>query len=288
LVAGLVVLGAAGPVDLWSLGKLLPMYGSLQVSARFLMVVMLAMAVAAGFGLDRVGRWVESYRGEKTRRVIECGLVLIVYLELTILGWNLFSDIFVCEPRPVRSFDTFAQRFASDDARYSAMYSAHYPYMLGNSGVLRHYENICVPQGKVRLEGRDGYRGEVYLQDARGKEHIERWTMAQVKVAIDVEKTDRLVLNQNYFKGWKTIRRTARGDLIRAPAVPDADGLVSVVVEAGDREVEFYYLPDSFLIGSVISLLTLPICLLLLLIPGRVYGCRARAWTSSSAFAIPI
>jgi len=284
LFAGLVVLGAAGPFDLWALGKMMPMYGSLQVSARFLMVVMLAAAVAAGLGLDRVGRWVEKYRGKKTSRAVGGVILLVVYAELLALGWNLFGDIFVCRPRAVPTFDTFAQRYVEDDVRYSAMYSAHYPYMLGNSGVLRHYENICVPQGKVRLEGRDDYRGEAYLQKQQGKADIDRWTMAQVDVSLEVKAPDRLVLNQNYFKGWKAKRRTADGELIGAPAEANADGLVSVAVQPGDTEVELYYLPDSFLVGSAISLFTLPLCLLLLVMPGRVCESRpARCMVSIAA-----
>ena len=60
--------------------------------------------------------------------------------------------------------ETFAQRYATDDVRLAAMYSAHCPYAKANSGVLRDYENIAVPRGDIRLEGDPAYRGEAYLQ----------------------------------------------------------------------------------------------------------------------------
>ncbi len=61
-VALLIAMGAALPVDLWSIVARLPLYGSLQVSSRFLAVVVFVLAVCAGFGLDWLGRWAERFR----------------------------------------------------------------------------------------------------------------------------------------------------------------------------------------------------------------------------------
>lgn len=71
---------------------------------------------------------------------------------------------------------------------------------------------------------------------------------------------DQLVLNQNFFSGWKAKVHDAEGHASGRPVLAK-DGLVSVALQPGDRAVEFYYLPDSFLWGAWISALTAVGCL---------------------------
>ena len=177
--------------------------------------------------------------------------------------------MFVCPPRSVPRHETFAQRYAEDDVCYAAMYSAHCPYAESNSGVLREYENIAVPRGKIRLAGDADYRGEVFLAEGHGSVRIDCWTMSSVRIAIHADAPDRLVLNQNYFRGWKAVCRREQGPAARQTAQRNDEGLVSLPVEPGDVEVEFYYLPDSFLVGSLVSGLTLFGCLGLIVAAGR-------------------
>jgi len=280
-VAGAVVLGAMLPIDLWYMWKQLPMYRSLQVPSRLLVVVVFVMAACAGFGLDRLGRWTEQIGGAWLRRLAVCGAAAAIYVELAILGWNLFSDVFVCPPQPVPTHEQFAQRYAADDVRYAAMYSAHTPYLHGNSGVLREYENIAVPRGKIRLEGQPDYRLEAYLDQSHGTAKIVDWSMSRVKIALEVDAADRLVLNQNFFSGWRAIRRGRDATAENSLAERSSDGLVSIGVRPGDREVEFYYRPPGLICGAVISVATLLLCVGLL-VAGR------RPWTSwrSTRFAL--
>jgi hypothetical protein len=284
LLAGLIVLGSALPLNLWVLWKQLPMYGSLQVPSRFLVAVVFVLAVGGGYGVDRLGRWTERIGGPWVRRLLVGGVVLSIYVELVLLGWNLFSDVFVCKPgKKVPHYREFAQRFADDDAiRDPRMYSAHYPYLLGNSGVIRGYENVAVKPGKVRITSDPDYRGEAYLENSQGTAKITDWSMSRVRVGLDVKAPDRLVLNQNYFQGWKVIRRDAQRKAEKLPAHASPKGLVSIEVRPGDREIEFYYLPDSFLWGAIVSGLTLLSCLGLLVVGSRGSW---KSWKSSRMIA---
>ncbi len=270
LFAGLMALGVALPLSLWVLWKQLPMYGSLQVPSRFLVAVVFVLAVCGGYGVDRLGRWAEKVGGVWAGRLLVGGIGLAIYVELAVLGWNLFSDVFVCQPHEVPHYGQFAQRFEDEDAiRSPSMYSAHYPYLLGNSGVLREYENIAVPRGEVRVTSDAGYRGEAYLDGSHGTAEVSDWSMSRVKVRLEVTAADRLVLNQNYFPGWKAIRRGAQGTAEKLSVQGSPAALVSIGVRPGDREVEFYYLPDSFIRGAILSGVTLLGCLGLLLAGSR-------------------
>jgi len=289
VVAGLVVMGAGLPVNFWALWKLLPMYGSLQVPSRFLVAVLFAAAVCSGYGVDRIGRWSQRVGGAWLRRLVEFGVASVIYVELAVLGWALFSEIFVCpkQPPPGPAGKPFSQRFAEDEARYAAMYSAHYPYLQDNSGVLREYENIAIPRGKIRLEHDPDYRGEAYLEGADAGARILQWTMSRVNVAVQTDTPDRLVLNQNYFPGWKAARRNTAGAIERLPAERSPEGLVSIAVDADDREVVFYYLPDVFLWGAALSGVTLLGCLLALAVGGGTSG-PARTRTRLAARSLLI
>jgi len=278
LVALWIALGAGAPLNAWGLTKYLPLYGSLQVSARFLMGLVFVLAVAAGFGLDAITRAVKRLAGRKPALILAVVLVLAVYGELAALGWNLLGDIFVCPPRYVPYHQHFAQRYATDQVRYSAMYSAHYAYMQANSGVLRQYENIAIPRGRIRLEGSPDYRGEAWLAGGRGKAHIRNWTMAGVVVELELTGPDTLVLNQNHFVGWKARVHSSNTQRASRPVrrgEGDVEGLVTVAVEPGDRLVEIYYLPDSVLWGGLISAVSLLGTLAMLLAGKR----RLQHWT---------
>ena len=252
LVALLMVPGNGSPVDIWSLMKQLPMYRSMQVSSRFLAAVVFVLAVAAGSGLSWLSARARVAEQSWLRVLIRRVIPAAVYLELAVLGWTLFGDIFVITPPRVVRHEQFAMRREVNFFQFPKMFSCLYPDLVGNSGILRGYENIAVRHGDVRVEDDPGYRGEAYLVESRGSASIARWTMSRVQVAVEVSATDVLVLNQNYFTGWRAIVHGSNGRRKEA-AEASSTGLVSIGVRPGDEEVEFYYLPASFLWGVWIS-----------------------------------
>jgi uncharacterized membrane protein YfhO len=54
------------------------------------------------------------------------------------------------------------------------------------------------------------------------------------------------VINQNYDWGWR----------VRGGQAESFNGLLSTQVEPGDTQVTFYYLPSSFIMGILVSLLS--------------------------------
>ncbi|MFH1788911.1 MAG: YfhO family protein, partial [Candidatus Altiarchaeota archaeon] len=97
------------------------------------------------------------------------------------------------------------------------------------------------------------YRGEAYLLEGNGDARIIQFTPNRVVVKVQASGEDRLILNQNYFKGWKV-----KGNMFGR--VEAKNGLVSTLVEPGENEIVFYYLPESFVLGAVISITALLAC----------------------------
>ncbi len=272
LLALVTALGNGSPVDVYAVLQKLPLYASMHVPSRFLAFVLFALAVAAGHGLGWLGKKSESSRFRQFFMPICWAIAGAILIELSATGWRLFDDIFVCRPQfeVPASPPEFAIRVRTTANRDPRMMSSLYPYLKSNTGVLNGYENLAVAQGGVKIEGEPGYRGEVYLEQGTGRAEIADWTMARVRVALDIPSADRLVLNQNFYTGWRAEILGENG-LRRENASANARRLVSIAVEPGDREVEFFYRPASFVRGAWISGTALIVCGGLWMGPGVLF-----------------
>jgi hypothetical protein len=263
-LATAIVLGNGSPIDLWALLQSLPLYSQLHVPSRFMGALVFVLAVAAAHGLGWLCRQIVQTNHWLLHVLIWYGIPLAIYFELALLGWNLFGDVFVGRPIQLPHHEQFALRYKTLESENPRLRGYLYPLLKSNSGVLEGYENLQVKRGDVRTVDDPNYRGEAYLENSKDRVVIRDWTMARVKVAFQVNAPDTLVLNQNYFKGWRAAIYGAAGSR-QEHAMVNKSGLVSLAVQPGENEVEFYYLPRSFLVGVWISGVTVTVCALLLI-----------------------
>jgi hypothetical protein len=261
-LAGIVILGDGSPIDLWAVFRMLPLFGQLHVPSRFMAALVFVLAVAAGYGLGWLCRYIVRTDYRLLHVLVRYGIPIAIYIELAALGWNLFGDVFIGRPVQLPYYNHFALRYKTLGSENPRLRGYLYAALKSNSGVLEGYENLQVQRGQVRTLEDPDYNGEVYLANSKKTVSISEWTMARVKATFQVDHSDRLVLNQNYSKGW---RATVWGSaaLRKQPVTTDKSGLVSIPVYPGDHEAEFYYLPSSFIVGACVSTLTLLTCLLL-------------------------
>jgi len=257
--AGVVVLGASSPVDLWWAMRHLPLYSQLQVPSRFLAAVVFVLSVAVAFGVSAVTDVLPGSL-RRWRRPVEVLLIAVLYTELTLLGWRLFSDVFVIPPVTLEAHEDFAQRFAERSLYPLVMTSTSHAYLLSNSGTLDAYENLSVARSAVRGPDDRSYRGEAYLENGGGAARIRTWTMSSVTVLVEPDLPENLILNQNFYHGWRARRRDVRGQVEVITARPSEGGLISVPVDREHMEVELFYLPGGLVTGSWISGVTLLLC----------------------------
>lgn len=270
-LAGITVLGSVSPIDLGAALGHLPFYGQLNVPSRFLAAVVFVLAVSAGFGASVVLEYVSGSR-RAWRLPVAIVLVALVYGELTAMGWRILGNVFVAPPVVVDRYPDFAQRRATNPRPgrpRTALSGSMYARLLSNSGTTDAYENLSVAHGHVLLTDDPGYRGETYLQSGRGTVEVVKWTMSSVRVRIEPAGPDELVLNQNFDSGWGVRRRDANGSVTVAAARRSGDGLISLSVDGGPQEIEFYYLPRSFVVGAVVSGGTLALCIAAFWIAGK-------------------
>ena len=152
------------------------------------------------------------------------------------------KDAFIERAPVVVKNDSFRQLVVAEPTK------VNYRSFLSNTGVLNCYDTMrppikAVPFGDDTGRKNPGYMGEAFLVSQKGSAKLTYFSPNLVVVDVEPLGKDTLVLNQNYFKGWK------------ADGVDAVDhwGLVGTLVEPGRKQVTFSYSPTSFKAGLVIS-----------------------------------
>lgn len=267
-LAVVAILGSAAPLNLWGAMRQLPLYHQLQVPSRFLAALLFGLSIAVAFGLTAIGELIER-QARTLRRPVEAALALGLFASLASTAWPLFSTVFTIPPPPLEAHRDFAHRVTRQSLYPALTQSTMFPALLANSGVLEAYENVAVARAAVLTPEDPGYRGEAFLEAGPGEARVRRWTMSKVVVAVRADQPDHVILNQNFYRGWRASIRNASGRVETIPARPRLGGVLSVPVPAGDSEVEIFYRPAGLTAGAVVSALAAAACLVALLRPGR-------------------
>jgi len=245
-------LGGGAFYNLWGLSHKLPVYKSLHVPSRFILGFIFILSIFSGFGLLRL----EGKGCKKNLQLLICALVGAVFFDLFLVNRPLLKNMFAIKPVKVERYREFRQRYRDFNIFAGFSRSSMYPGMLSNSGIINGYEVINVEKGNVLSLDDPEYRGEVYLAQNKGSVAIDFFSPNKITVKVSVNDLDTLVLNQNHYKGWRA--KTDCGE----KEIKPFNGLVAVPVNPEDKKVIFYYLPFSFIIGSLTTSLTIIIGIL--------------------------
>lgn len=244
------------PLSLWTFLKSIPPYSIMRSIERFRFVVVLVIALLAGAGLQAVQEALSrKIRPAKYSALLGGLIVALVFCDLLWVNGRVFKDAFPIPPLETPRNDTFVQigAFPEYDRNGPRPEGAHdlyttfgaaYPAWLANAGSVYGYEDIPVPEKAIIMNSPD-YRGEVFLEGTKGVAHYRVWSPNRLVVAVQAQGKGVLVINQNYYPGWRAKDMT----------VVAVRGLLAVQVGPQTTRVELYYRPTSFIIGAVISVL---------------------------------
>ena len=178
--------------------------------------------------------------------------------DLFIVNSPIFKKAFLFPSKHIEASDRFTQS-RSDLIWTEQRWNDLYPSFLANRGTLNSNEIMPI-QSKALASGDLNYKGEVYLANGNGRAYIQSFSPNNVFVKVKATQDDILILNQNYYRGWKAIKK----DQLCLAA--NYNGLISSEINPGIHEITFVFQPDDFKIGLLISIMTIVgICIFLML-----------------------
>lgn len=251
----LISLGNQSPINIWDFLRLFPFFKSLHVSTRFLAFFVLFLSMFSGMGLASI-QGLSGLRCLKSSRILRAVprfilpalILLFVVHDLKAVGVSDINFSTFTDAEPARVGNDFTQGLQN----IKAMYRSY----LNNTGSVNAYYPVHLP-AKAKTRYDPEYRGETYLEGG-GRAAITYFSPNRLVVSVDSGSDDTLVVNQNYFTGW-------RSSGLNGARVEPHEGLLSVKIPPGRTDVTLYYLPASFLAGLSVSIITLVLCAYVLL-----------------------
>ena len=259
---------------LWSLLHRLPIFSSERVPQRSRYLFMLSLAILCGFGFQTIQKYLKKlFKNKKTTNIISYIIILIILLDLFYINSKVLKDAFIIPPLKVEAKQEFEQIWQKNklgnyilrpkdlsNPNYLYAYrpwTSLYPGLLADQGTINGRDPIPFP-GHAIGSNQEGYKSEVYLKDNHGSSSYKYWSPNKLIISLNTNKPDLLVINQNYYPGWK-IKNSKDKPM-------SFNGLLSVNVQPEDKEIELYYLPRSFVYGTAISSLSFIFVLVFLLL----------------------
>jgi hypothetical protein len=250
----------SAPFSLWQLVHQVPPYSILRTAERFRYVFMLCVAVFAGLGLQGVAELLhERLRlGRQGAARWALAVVGVILIDLCWVNMPVWRDAFPIPPLELPPTGAFMQISGwpgydehgpetPESNPYHLTYGAGYPALLANRGTLLAYESMPLPTRALAISD-PGYRGEVYLDGTAGEAAYQEWSPNRLLVDVRAAGEGMVVINQNYYPGWRA------GD---GRQVEEVAGCLAVRVGPGVRQVELSYRPLSFVVGAMVSVVTL-------------------------------
>ncbi len=245
-------LGDHSPVPVWKLLGTVPFFSSMHGPSRFIIPFVFMIALLAASALT-------SLKLPK-KKTVSLAMLAIVTSELLLVSIPLLSGTFSVEPPKnlQAGSNDFIQLYTS------APYVSQYPNLLQNLGTLNCYERLhiktrAVPQF-VDGEPYPLFIANAYVAETNQSLNLSYFSPNKIAVSLDnaeINSTATLVINQNYYNGWKASNKREKS----------YKGLLAAEVTPDDKAVEFSYGPRSFAIGAVVSAAALLLSLLILFKP---------------------
>jgi hypothetical protein len=201
----------------WTLLHELPVFASQHVPSRWLYPAALVLGLITAIGVGKVYRRL----GPTAAVIADAALMVLVFyvaMDIAPISALPMKRVFWMQLPKIQTESVFHQEKdvpASLHYVVSDWVQPALPAMMSNVGVIQCYgvaglsiwsanEQGVIPGLGAKGRGEPGYHGEVYTASGSGRPTIVSFTPNKIVVAIDDGVAgDTLVLNQNYYAGWR-------------------------------------------------------------------------------------
>jgi len=230
-----LAVGNRGPNWPWPLLQRLPALGSdIAFPTPFIYPFVFACGAIAAYGADFVCRRAQRW-GPRA-----IGALLIVGLtDAWLVGPPNLRYLFHNSTPTVEHSSQFRQMW-SENAQVMTEYNE------GNLGAVYCYGSASIPNSAVVGYNQPGYFGEYFLAGP-GQVVQTEWTPNELRYHVSAAAPTELVVNQNYFPGWRLERGVGE--------VASRGGLLAVGLPAGSQDITLRFRPEHLAVGvSVLAL----------------------------------
>ena len=242
-----LALGDNSPLNIWR--TLHHFFASFKEPYKFFIILLSIYALSIGLTLKEIEAKIAH---KKISKFIVFSMFFVISFNALVCANKIFKEKIIIGYKLDNQREEFFQTHGNAKQMFATVYN--------NQAVVYGYDTFGNQiQTKVVPKGRKDYRGEYFLEGDSGEARQLFFSPNKLKFNVNVYQDDVLVINQNYFSGW----RSSTGKVI------NYGGLIGIPVSKKEREVTVYYLPGSFIIGAVIL-----ISFLLITIYMRLKKCR--------------
>ncbi len=256
----LLALGTYLPFGPWQLLRELPFFSSLHGPSRFAIVFVFFVALLAAKALSSL-----KISGNMTiQKAVAAALCIIVAADLLLVSRPLLSTAFPLQPLEIKSTNLGSPEFIQ--LLSSAPELAQYPNLLQGIGTLNCYERLHL---KIRplpqfVDGipYNGFIGNAYIAETNESLNFTFFSPQKISLRLpQFNSASTLVINQNYYKGWKSDsgKTLSFNGLLAAKVSPSDSG----------KEITFSFSSPPFIFGSVISILSVIAAVAVFLKPSK-------------------
>ena len=224
-----------------------------RMPSRMMLFAIFFIAVLAACAIDKISEL-------KNLRFVIYILCFLIAIDLVSNDFTLFSRTFTV-PLPELHQETKFQRvshaYTSDDETY---YRAVYIDFLENRGtndVCRFYQAGPFTRSIDSTDPRTPSIGEVALQDENsGTVSYTMNNQSEYHIHVDITSPTIVLINQNYYPGWKTNTHAM---------IKNAEGRIGIPLAPGTYDFSLRYEPYVVYWGILISMIGIVLGVLLLL-----------------------
>ncbi len=237
-----IAMGEHGRWAPYSLLRKLPVLGNLRVPTRYLTAFNLWLGIAMARWTTRTWRWSWLRRSRGLRAaLVSLVLGLSGFLVVDLVRTNGRAVFEAAMPTPPAPENTSGLPYRQVPGVPWAMYQ----FPPRNEGSLRCFDELHVeisPRLIAHLPA------ELYLRTpSAGSVELTSWSPSRWDVHVALSRSARLVLNQNYFRGWAASIGELSSD----------QGLVVVDLPAGERALSIRYTPPGHALAWGLTLVTM-------------------------------
>lgn len=280
----LLALGTFIPFGPWHLLRQIPFFSSLHGPSRFMIVFVFLAALLSARSLSSL----RISRSGQLKMAVAIAVVLVVAADLALVSRPLLQNAFPLQPLEIRS--TNIGRPEVIQMLSSAPYISQYPNLLQGIGTLNCYERLhlrirAIPQ-LVDDVPSSGFVGNAFIAETNESLNFTSFSPQTVSLQLSgVPKAEAgltggnfseltLVVNQNYYEGWGFDGSVSEAGSYR--------GLLAALIRKPDlgKTLSFSYSSQSFVLGAIISTISLLAATLLLWKPAAAarLSAPAAAW----------